>query len=269
MGDPVLPAVLAPYVASLTAYDVRYAGPGVHVGLPSTALTLVLALDEPLDVGWVDEPGPRTPRWASVAGLHARPAAIHHTGAQRGIQLSLTTAGCRALLGLPAGAVAGEIVEAGELDAALRHLPEQLAGEPAETGRTRLVVRALVQSLARHDAPEPRAEVGRALARLTRGVSVGAVADEVGYSRRHLGSLVRAETGLGPKALQRVARFEHSRVLLGRAAGAGTVSLANLAAASGYADQSHLAREWRALAGLTPSTWLTQEFPYVQDVDHS
>ena len=49
-----------------------------------------------------------------------------------------------------------------------------------------MVERALIAELARHGAPAPRAEVGRALAGLTRGASVQRVADDVGYSRRHL-----------------------------------------------------------------------------------
>ena len=95
--------------------------------------------------------------------------------------------------------------------------------------------------------------------RTTRGASVQAVADEVGYSRRRLGALVRAEYGLAPKALQRLGRFEASRALLGR------VPLATVAHRCGYADQAHLAREWSALAGCAPTTWLREEFPFLQD----
>jgi AraC-like DNA-binding protein len=41
--------------------------------------------------------------------------------------------------------------------------------------------------------------------------------------------------------------------------------LADVAADCGYADQQHLAREWRALAGCSISTWLDEELPFVQD----
>ena len=105
-----------------------------------------------------------------------------------------------------------------------------------------------------------RPEVGRALALLTRGVPVAATADEVGYSRRHLGTLLRAETGLAPKQLHRLGRFERSRSLVGRR------PLAEVAARCGYADQAHLAREWRDLAGCPPSTWIAEELPFVQDL---
>ncbi len=255
---PVAPA-LAPYVASLVAYDVDLGAPGVHRGLPSTTITFVLPVGEPLDVGWRDQPGSRAARWSTVSGLHAHPAEIHHDGHQRGVQLGLTTAGARALLGLPAAELAGEMLELTDVAPRLRDLPEQLA-ECAAEERVGVVERALTTELARHGAPEPRAEVGRALAELTRGAGVQQVADEVGYSRRHLTTLVRAECGLTPKDIQRIGRFQSSRDLLGQA------RLAAVAHTCGYADQAHLTREWVALAGCTPTTWLREEFPFLQDL---
>lgn len=256
----VVPAALAPYVASLVAYDVDLGGPGVHRGLPSTTVTLVLPVGEPLDVSWADAPSSWRRGWSSVSGLHARPARIRHSGWQAGVQLALTVAGARALLGVPAAELAGELVELDEVAPWLRHLPEQLAAcAPGE--RAGLVGRTLAGELARRGLPAPRAEVGEALARLTRGTPVQQVADEVGYSRRHLGSLIRAEAGLAPKQVQRLGRFEASRARIGRA------PLAEVAHACGYADQAHLTREWVALAGCPPTTWLREEFPFLQDLE--
>ncbi len=107
LGPQPVPELLRPYVASLVAYDVDLGGPGVHRGLPGTSLTFVLPLDAPLDVSWAADPGSRRASWSSVSGLHAAPAAIHHGGHQTGIQLALTVAGARALLGLPAAELAG------------------------------------------------------------------------------------------------------------------------------------------------------------------
>jgi AraC-like DNA-binding protein len=102
--------------------------------------------------------------------------------------------------------------------------------------------------------------VGRSLAQLTRGHQVRAVADEVGFSRRHLSDLVRAECGLSPKQFQRVARFQqaHRLVRAGR-------PLAAIAVDCGYADQAHLTRDWTALAGCSPRAWMCRELPFVQD----
>lgn len=249
-----IPAALAPYVTSLMAYDVDLGAPGIHRGLPSTSLTFVLPVDAPLEVSWAGVPGSRTRGWSSVSGLHAAPAAIHHDGVQRGVQLALTTAGARALLGVPASELSGELLDLADVAPVLQHLPEQVAAEPPER-RTGVVVRALAEALARHGDHRPEAAVGRALAGLTRGAGVAAVAEEVGYSRRHLATLVRAECGLTPKQLQRVARFERSRGLVGRR------PLAEVAARCGYADQAHLTREWTTLAGCPPTTWLREEFP--------
>ena len=56
-----------------------------------------------------------------------------------------------------------------------------------------------------------------------------------------------------------MARFQLARGLLGRR------PLAEVAARCGYSDQAHLSREWLALSGCSPTTWLREEFPFVQD----
>ena len=78
-------------------------------------------------------------------------------------------------------------------------------------------------------------------------------------------TLVRDECGVAPKEYQRIARFERSRSVLVHNAARGRADLAGVAAVAGYADQSHLTREWTAMAGCTPTTWLREEFPFLQD----
>jgi AraC-like DNA-binding protein len=56
------------------------------------------------------------------------------------------------------------------------------------------------------------------------------------------------DIGYGPKLLQRVLRFQRFMREL-TAPGAG---LARAGLVAGYADQSHLSRETRRLAGLSP-----------------
>ncbi|MCW2852703.1 MAG: transcriptional regulator, partial [Nocardioides sp.] len=88
----------------------------------------------------------------------------------------------------------------------------------------------------------------------------GRLADEIGWSRGYFARLFALEYGLRPKETARIARFARAKVAAERP-GAG---LAGVAAACGYADQAHLAREWRDLAGCPPTTWLREEFPDVQ-----
>lgn len=275
-----VPSVLAPYVAATTPYDVDLGGPGVHRGVPSVSSTFVLPLDDPLDVGWADDPrSRRESAWSVASGLHTRPVHVRHAGRQRGVQLALTPAGTRALFGVPAGELAGQLVGLDELAPRLASLPDRVAdaaaaaSDPGDGVRraAAVVQRALAEALGRGREPAVRAEVGRALARLTLGVPASVVADEVGYSRRRLHTLVVAETGLSPTGFRRVARFARARRIITRTARSapGTWRLADVAAAAGYADQAHLTREFVDLAGCTPTTWLREEFPVVQDVDAS
>nr|WP_246425558.1 helix-turn-helix domain-containing protein [Streptomonospora nanhaiensis] len=85
--------------------------------------------------------------------------------------------------------------------------------------------------------------------RLAEGATVAAVAADTGLDARRLHRRSVAAFGYGPKTLARILRF--TRAL--DAARAGT-PYAEVAATTGYADQAHLAREVRALAGATLST---------------
>ena len=79
-------------------------------------------------------------------------------------------------------------------------------------------------------------------------LSVGALAEEERLSPRQLRRRFRVATGLNPKELARIVRVRSSLIeaLFREEWGA-------LAAAHGFADQSHLAHEYQRLVGDTPS----------------
>jgi AraC-like DNA-binding protein len=85
--------------------------------------------------------------------------------------------------------------------------------------------------------------------------AVAAAARAAGLSERQLRRRFADAVGYGPATLVRVLRFQRflHRANAPDAAGA---PLARLAAEAGYADQAHLARECRRLAGLSPSELL-------------
>ena len=240
--------------------------PGIHRGLPSRHLTFIISLDERVDIARMpDDIQPPGRFQAFVGGLHAAPATIRHDGFQHGISVELTPLGARALLGLPAGELAYAVVDLEDvLGPSATGLVDRLVSSPDWRERFSVLDQVLVQRLKEGCGP-PR-EVAWAWRRLlsTGGaVEVGALASDVGYSRRHLSELFRRELGLAPKAAARVLRFERSRRLMERTDRPG---LAAVAAASGYYDQAHPSREWRAIAGCTPTTWMAEELPSVQDV---
>lgn len=86
---------------------------------------------------------------------------------------------------------------------------------------------------------------------------VADVAGDLGMSERHLRRLILTHTGLEPRTLRRVVRFQR---FLDLSEGAER-SLAGLAARAGYTDQAHLSREVRALSGLTPAALLAERAP--------
>lgn len=94
-------------------------------------------------------------------------------------------------------------------------------------------------------AIEPDLALAAVLAHLRAGSSVAATAHALGWTDRALHRRCRDAFGYGPSVLRRILRF---RVAL-RLAGQG-VAFGVTAARAGYADQAHLAREVRALAGV-------------------
>ena len=240
--------------------------PGVHHGLPSTSLTVIVAFDEPIDVGWLDE-RQRGRHDTVVSGLHTGPAVVRFDRVQHGVQLALTPRGARQLLGVPAGALAGVLVPLPDvLGAELAAQAYEAMAVAATWGdRFDVLERHLLGLVDRHPLVPARPELDQAwrlLARSRGAIRVESLAREVGWSRRHLTGQFTREFGLSPKQVARVVRFEHARRLLPRL---GATGLAHVAAAAGYADQQHLNREWRALAGCTPTEWMRQAFPFVQD----
>ncbi|NHC15745.1 AraC family transcriptional regulator [Motilibacter sp. E257] len=221
-------------------------------------MTVLLTLEDPLHMA--AHPDPAQPGGlfdALVGGLHTTPALITHDGRQSGIQLALSPLAARAVLGLPAGELAGLDVHAEDvLGPRVRRLRERLLAAPGWPQRFALLDAALA-GWARDAAP-PR-EVAHAW-HLLHGrsgrVRVDELAREVGWSRRHLQARFRAETGLTPKQVARVVRFDRARRAL---QAAPRTPLAELAVAHGYYDQAHLAREFVALAGVPPSRWVRDE----------
>jgi len=261
---------LWPFVRRLRHYDIVGSAAGVHVGMPSPAVTMVLALGPDLDLQ-MPAIG-RRPMRTCLAGLHDHPAAIHHDGTQRGIQLDLSPLGLAALVGMPAAELAGTAVDLTEVlgRVEVERLMDRLSAVDQWSDRLALVERLLTDRLARNgDRWTPRAEVVRAWAVLARSggsARIGDVAADVGWSRRHLEQQFAATVGTPPKVAARLMRFHLSVTMI-----AGGTPIADVAAGCGFADQAHLTREWRALAGVSPARWPHQDvLANVQDAptDH-
>jgi AraC-like DNA-binding protein len=254
--------VVRPLVGRYIGYEQNDVTLRVHRGLPSRHVTLIISLQQPVRV---DGQATRLSAQGLVGGLHTEPVLITQDRTQCGIHLELHPLAVRTLFGVSAAELAGRIVGLDDLDRpTLAQLPDRLASTPSWSDRFRVLDEVLAAL-----AVEPRpvsAGLGQAWRVILNSggrVRVADVADEIGWSRRHFGELFRAETGLTPKNLARILRFERAGMLLRR----GKVDLARLAVECGYYDQAHLSNEWRMLAGCSPRTWIKEELPFLQDGD--
>jgi len=258
------PAAVRAAVSDMVGYRMAPM-PGDHRGLPSPYLTLVFPLSGSLPINVPVGPQLRSGTFRMpLGGLHTRavllPRCLPHapTSIQRGIQLAVHPLAARAVFGAPASAFADEVLEADQLVRSAAELGDRLPACRSGIEATAEVARWLDGRVRASDAPAPPPELARAWRLIVSSggrARIGDVAADVGWSRRHLTTRMRAEIGVGAKDLARLARFRHSRRLIGRQ----DRSLGQVAADSGYADQSHLIAEWREFAGCTPGQWMASE----------
>jgi AraC-like DNA-binding protein len=131
---------------------------------------------------------------------------------------------------------------------------EQLQAAPTPAARLGVLEQWLAARLPAVRALHPA--VAQAL-RIAHGSQrVEALVRASGYSHRQFNALFRHAVGLSPKAYVRVLRFQsvlqqsHRRACMQE-----PPSWADLALQSGFSDQAHFNREFRAMAGVTPEAY--------------
>jgi AraC-like DNA-binding protein len=131
-----------------------------------------------------------------------------------------------------------------------RQAVAELEPLPAEQ-RIRRLADLLLARLEPRREPGPRVREAVRLIQASRGrVTVRGLADQVNLSVSQLERSFTRQVGLGPKLLARQARVS---AMAAEAMTSQRPGWAQLAASYGYADQAHLARDFRELTGLTPS----------------
>jgi AraC-like DNA-binding protein len=93
--------------------------------------------------------------------------------------------------------------------------------------------------------------------------TVADVSHASGWSRRWLTRAFSDCVGMTPKRYCRLLRFQH---VVRRVSSGGRVNWADLVASGGFSDQAHLAHEFRAFSGLSPTSFLEAERPSANHV---
>jgi AraC-like DNA-binding protein len=204
---------------------------------------------------------------AEVAGPSSRAELITMSGTVEAVGVQLRPGGVLALLGVPAGELAGRSVDLASLwgrDATT--IVERLAATPRHL-RAPLLEQILVERLARAStAADPHRGAALAMRRIadTGGrLPVAELAAGLGVGERRLEQVFHAHVGLSPKAASRLMRFRAAVDLLQRTP---RPSWTDIACDAGYYDQAHLVRDWKAVSGLAPTAFAASAgFGSVQD----
>ena len=267
-GGALWKFVLAEPAPSLRRHVLRYCGYVENTGaplkrreLPAGGIAMIVNLGPMLRVAHPDGGD----AWAGsgagfMAGLHDRFVLTETSGVQRGVQIDFSPLGAALFLGRPLGALGNQVVDlAVLLGPEGRRLIAQLDEASGWAARFALLDRVIAGRIAaarpvggelRHAWSALQASGGR--------IEIGALAQELGWSRTHLIRRFTDQFGLPPKRTARILRFDCAVRLLR----SGTAeSWTALALDCGYYDQAHMIRDFQRFAGSAPEDFAARQLP--------
>ncbi len=239
-------------VTDICGYRETAGGHYRQVEYAPLAVPLVINFEAPFAIALGRTPDEHDRYDSFAAGLYAGPVLIDSFGHCCCLQVNFTLAGARSFFRMPLSELTDRMVPLDDVLGPDGHaLREMLGNEPDWGRRFDLIEAFIIRRLAA--APRQGPQVAWAVEQVLESggqARIGAIASELDWSRKHLADRFRDATGMAPKTLARMVRFNRALDLSRR----GDDNWAGIAADCGYADQAHLAREFRDFAGTTPST---------------
>lgn len=231
--------------------------------LPDGCVDLVIHVGDPP----VEEDSARTANATRsyVVGPLLRSVDVRLAGRVHVAGVCLRPGGVSSLLGMPASALANQVVALREVsDALAAQLENELRSEAPGQVLTRLAGELVRRYRGRLALDRIAAEAVR-LIQLSKGaVSVAGLATTLGTSVRQLERSFDRHVGLSPKVFSRVARFD--QVVRRLRSGRDGVPWCALADEYGYYDQAHFVHEFSAFGNMTPTAFEAEQ---VTRVSHS
>ncbi|MEX0683912.1 MAG: helix-turn-helix domain-containing protein [Dehalococcoidia bacterium] len=227
--------------------------------VPGDIVPLIISYGEP--VGLIDprRPGEMDRRNVFVAGL-SDTYVVTESSPSYGVQINFTPIGARMFLGIPMSELTNRTIGLDDaFGAEGARLVERLHGARDWEKRFAMLDAAILTRI--DAAPPPSEAVVLAWYRLNRSggkASIASLAEELGWSGKHLIAQFRDQVGLAPKTAARVIRFNAA---IRRLRSGVSLDWADVVAECGYYDQAHLLREFREFAGMTPREFLRGQLP--------
>ncbi|WP_120004208.1 AraC family transcriptional regulator [Nesterenkonia muleiensis] len=263
----------APGVISMLGYRAHGLPESVHRGLPSSALTFILAFDEGVQAAATAPAlASATPAKIVLGGLHTTTAFVQQRSDWAGIEITVHPLAARSLFGVPTRELSVTDFDGSSL---LQRWGEELHGRAVEArdwaAAFAHVESRLIRQFDGHLPVRPELLHAWQLLERTGGrMPISALARQVTLTPRHLGTLFQREVGLSPKAVAGLIRFSRTaKTIADQLRWTGQPDLAQIASDTGYADQAHLSREFSRYAGISPRAWMAEEFRNIQDGGHS
>jgi AraC-like DNA-binding protein len=195
-----------------------------------------------------------------LAGLQNEPLTIESVAESNLISIRFRPGGAHAIFGAPIHEFNDQVID---LDLLLGNAVDGLRSHLAEVStfdaRVAIIEDWLLQRLAPREY-EYRM-VGRALVAIESAsghTRIGEMCEEIGLSNKHMISLFRKVVGASPKGIARIMRFHK---LINHVSTSHNLDWADVALHFKYYDQSHLIREFRQFAGVTPLEYVARRTP--------
>lgn len=191
-----------------------------------------------------------------VAGASTSPTILRLSGRLEGLSVALQPGAAAAVLGMPAGEIEGHALPLRAIwGIEVPALASRMAEAGSDAERAALLMAALQRRLAT-SASQHQQRAHRA-ARLVAGaqgrLSLRQAAAAVNIGERRLQQLFFEHVGLSFRAWTRLSRLHACLRLIRQQAAPAWVEVA---VDAGFYDQAHLANEFRALCGLSPTLFL-------------
>ena len=248
---------LVPYVRRYVSRRARLDGAAVRIALPArTQVILEFYFAAPHLVEIVaTRMRERAPTAVVVGPQTFRRVDLLLSGIVEVFTVQFTPTGLHALFAIPMRHAIDTAVPAGDLLGTdlVDRLHDRLAGAQGHAARAAICDDVLLAHHATRVPAATRSIASRAVAAIERGRGTASVADlsvAAGLSPRQLRRLFEAEVGMAPKLYARIVRLDAAMVAR-RAA--PDRSWTDIAHDLGWFDQAHLDKDFRALAGSTPT----------------
>lgn len=244
-------------------YYEGYNGLGSHETLlPDGVSQLIIPLDEQYRFATPIDGDERALRRAWIAGIQTGPLRYRSERNATTLCIRFEPGGLHRLIGVPASEFRNQVVDA---TLVVRNLVESFRDTlctvhhrghvAAATDTWRNILAVSMRTLRGRIVSERGADRMPGVIRALRGgtTPLSDIAQQVGYSHKHLIHLFKTHVGVSPKRYQRIQRFNTA---LSYIHGAEHPDLADVAYRCGYYDQAHFTNEFRRLSGYNPTRYI-------------